>query len=107
VALPVIPKTNYAPDSAPQGNSYALAADGSLFSVMQVPATSRDNLYRLYPSATSWCQVPGTFPVLTPNSMISPLRVDGPDLLWMQINYHNNGEETSSMHDVAIAKLSC
>jgi hypothetical protein len=107
VALPLVPNMNYAPDSAPQGNSYALASDGSLFAVMQVPATPREDLYRLYPSATLWCRVPGAIPALTSNTTISPLRVDGPNLLWNQLNYPNSGKETSSMHDVSIAKLSC
>lgn len=107
VELPLVPNMNYAPDSAPQGNSFALASDGSLFAVMQVPATPRESLYRLYPAATSWCRVPGAIPALTSNTTISPLRVDGPNLLWSQINYANNGQETLSMHEVAIAKLSC
>jgi len=107
VALPLVPNMNYAPDSAPQGNSYALAGDGSLFAVMQVPATPREDLYRLYPSATSWCRVPGAIPALTSNITISPLRVDGPNLLWSQIDYSNNGKEKFSMHDVAIVKLIC
>jgi hypothetical protein len=107
VALPLVPNMNYAPDGAPQGNSFALASDGSLFGVMQVPATSREGLYRLYPSATSWCRVPGAIPALTLNTTITPLRVDGPDLLWSQLRYPNNGKETLSMHDVAIAKLIC
>jgi hypothetical protein len=107
VALPVVPNMNYAPDSAPLGNSFALASNGSLFAVMQVPATPREDLYRLYPSATSWCRVPGAIPALTRNATISPLRVDGNFLLWSQINYSNNGKETLSMRDVAIAKLIC
>jgi hypothetical protein len=107
IALPLVPNMNYAPDGAPLGNSFALATDGSLFAVMQVPATPREGLYRLYPSATSWCEVKGAIPALTSNITISPLRVDGPNLLWSQINYANNGKETLNMHDVAIASLSC
>jgi hypothetical protein len=107
VTLPLVPNMNYAPDSAPQGNSFALAADGSLFAVMQVPATPREDLYRLYPSATSWCRVPGAIPALNSNTTISPLRVSGPNLLWSQVSFANNGTETASIHDVAIAKLLC
>jgi hypothetical protein len=107
VALPLVPNMNYVPDGAPLGNSFALAANGSLFGVMQIPATSHEFLYRLYPSATSWCRVPGALPAHTSNITISPLRVDGPNLLWSQINFSNNGKETLSMHDVAIASLSC
>jgi hypothetical protein len=107
IALPLVPNMNYAPDGAPQENSFALAADGSLFAVMQVPATSRVGLYRLYPSATSWCEIPKVIPSPSGNTTISPLRVDGPDLLWNQINYLKNGNETANMHDVAITKLLC
>jgi hypothetical protein len=107
VELPLVPNMNYAPDGAPIGNSFALAPDGSLFAVMQTPATPREGLYRLYPSATSWCKVPGALPATTSNISISPLRVDGPDLLWSQLNYQDEANETFNLHDEAIASLTC
>lgn len=107
IALPPVPNVTYPPDGAPQENSFALATNGSLFAVMQVPSTTHADLFRLYPSATSWCQAPNVFPSSASTTTISPLRVDGPDLLWNQISYLSNGDETATLHDVAMTRLHC
>jgi hypothetical protein len=107
VALPQIPGVNYSPDSAPISNSLTLAPDGSLFAVVTTPSGMRQELFRLKSSATSWCQVPGVFGSTAATGTVSPLRADGPDLIWSQTIYPNSGSPTSSMHDVPLSSLSC
>jgi hypothetical protein len=97
--LPPIPGANYGLDSAPQANSLVLAPDGSMFASISTPAGSRQELYRLYPAATSWCRIPGVFGETSPD-LIRSLRVDAADLLW-------NQSSPSSMHSVPFSKLTC
>jgi hypothetical protein len=97
--LPSIPAENYGPDSVPRTNSMVFAPDGSLFASVTTPAGDRQQLYRLYPAATSWCQVPNVYGTTAPD-LIQPLRVDATDLLWSQ-------SSSSSMHIVPFAKLTC
>ena len=97
--LPRLPVANYGPDSAPLSNSMVLAPDGSLFASITTPAGDRQDLFRLYPAATSWCQVPGVFGDTSPDQ-IQSLRVDATDLLW-------NQSSPPSMHSVPFSKLAC
>jgi hypothetical protein len=97
--LPSIPAANYGPDSVPVTNSLVLAPNGSLFASITTPAGDRQELYRLYPSATSWCQIPGVFGATQPD-VIQSLRVDDTDLLWSQ-------SSPSSMHSDTLSKLTC
>jgi hypothetical protein len=97
--LPAIPSENYGPDSAPQTNSMVLAPDGSIFASITTPSGDRQDLYRLYPAAASWCRLPGVFGATTPYSLQS-LRVDATDLLWTQ-------SSPSRMHSVPFSKLTC
>jgi hypothetical protein len=97
--LPSIPAENYGPDSVPQTDSMVFAPDGSLFASVTTPAGDRQQLYRLYPAATSWCQVPNVYGTTAPD-LIQPLRVDATDLLWSQ-------SSSSSMRIVPFAKLTC
>jgi hypothetical protein len=97
--LPSIPAANYGPDSAPLTNSMVLAPDGSLFASITNSAGNRQDLYRLYPAATSWCQVPNVYGTTAPD-LIQPLRVDAADLLWSQ-------SSPSTLHIVPYAKLTC
>jgi hypothetical protein len=97
--LPSIAATSYGPDSVPQTNSMVFAPDGSLFASVTTAAGNRQELYRLYPGATSWCQIPNVFGTTAPD-LIQPLRVNVADLLWSQ-------SSPSSMHLVAYAKLAC
>ncbi len=94
--LPPIPGTNYVPDSVPQTNSMVLAPDGSMFASITTPARDRQELYRLYPGATSWCRIPGVFGTASPD-LIQSLRVDDTDLLW-------NQSSPSSIHSVPFSK---
>jgi hypothetical protein len=97
--LPPIPAENYGPDSAPLTNSMVLAPDGSMFASISTPAGDRQELYRLYPAATSWCRVPDVFGENSPD-LISSLRVDATDLLW-------NQSSPAAMHRVAFSRLTC
>ena len=97
--LPPIPVANYGPDSAPLTNSMVLAPDGSMFASISTPDGNRQDLYRLYPRAASWCLVPGAFSGASPDSLGS-LRVDTTDLLWNQAS-------PAGMHSVAFSKLTC
>jgi hypothetical protein len=97
--LPSIPAANYGPDSAPLTNSMVLAPNGSLFASITNAAGNRQGLWRLYPAATSWCQVPNVFATTAPDQ-IQALRVGADDLLWAQ-------SSPSSMHSVPYAKLTC
>jgi hypothetical protein len=97
--LPSIPAANYGLDSVPLTNSMVLAPDGSLFASITNSVGNRQELYRLYPAATSWCQTPNVYGTTAPD-LIQPLRVDATDLLWVQ-------SPPSSMHSVPYAKLTC
>jgi hypothetical protein len=97
--LPSIPAANYGPDSVPITNSLVLAPDGSLFASITTPGGDRQDLYRLYPAATSWCQIPGVFGKTQPDS-IQSLRVDATDLLWSQ-------SSPFSVHSEPFSKLTC
>lgn len=107
VALPLIPGTNYSPDRAPLGNSLLMAPDGSLFTAITTSSGQRQELFRLEPSATSWCRVPGVFGSTTASGTVGPLRANGLDLIWNQTIYPNSGSPTSSMHVVPLSSLSC
>jgi hypothetical protein len=107
VVLPLIPGTNYSPDSAPQSNSLLMAPDGSLFTALTTPSGQHQELFRLKPSATSWCRVPGVFGSTTTAGTVGPLRANGPDLIWNQTIYPNGARPTSSMHVVPLSSLSC
>jgi hypothetical protein len=98
-ALPSIPGTNYGPDSDPQTNSFVLAPDGSLFASISTLNNVHQELFRLYPGATSWCQVPGVFGSSQPDT-VNPLRVDAYDLLWSR-------DSLPGEHAVPFADLSC
>jgi hypothetical protein len=99
--IPPNPAANYGPDSAPMTNSLVLSPDGSLFASITTPAGDSQHLYRLYPGATSWCQIPDAFGAANPQRIeIGPLRVDATDLLWSQ-------SSPSSMHVESFSKLKC
>jgi hypothetical protein len=97
--LPPIAAANYGQDSVPTTNSLVLAPDGSLFASITTPAGDRQEMYRLYPAATLWCQIPNAFGVTAPD-LIGSLRVDATDLLWSQ-------SSPSSMHREPFSKLTC
>jgi hypothetical protein len=84
-SLPPIAAVNYGPDSPPITNSLVLAPDGSLFASISTNATPTQELYRLYPGATSWCEVPDALRAVTAGNM-GPLHVDATDLLWTQLS---------------------
>ncbi|MHB2029008.1 MAG: hypothetical protein ACYCPT_09350 [Acidimicrobiales bacterium] len=108
VALPVIAAANYGVDSEPTSNSLVLASDGSLFAVITTPSGRSQELFRLAPSATSWCLIPNAFGTTEAASgTVGPLRVSGANLLWSQTVYSSNGTSTSSMHSVTLSSLRC
>ena len=99
--LPSIAAANYGLDSTPMTNSLVLAPGGSLFASVTTPSGDRQDLFRLYPGATSWCQIPKAFGTADPQKIeIGPLRVDATDLLWSQ-------SSPSSMHVESFSKLTC
>ena len=107
VAVPRIAAADYNGQYTPLGNTLALAPDGSLFAVVSPASTQTEDLFRLYPGASKWCEVPKVFPGNFTSVSIGPLRVTNTDLVWSELAYPNNGAETSSMHDVSLASLSC
>jgi hypothetical protein len=98
-SLPPIAAANYGPDSTPNTNSLVLAPDGSLFASITTANNLSQELYRLYPSATSWCQVPRAFGSAAPDDM-QPLHVDSTDLLWSE-------SSPTSDHAVPYSSLTC
>jgi hypothetical protein len=109
VALPQIAAATYDGQFTPLDNTLLLAPDGSLFAVVQPASSQREDLYRLYPGSTSWCQVPNVFPGQYSNASIGPLRIAGTDLLWSKLVYPgaNGGSSASSEHDVPMTNLHC
>jgi len=105
-ALPLIPGTTAGPDFASFGSSLLLAPDGSLFASVSSPSGQHQELFRLNPAATSWCQVPKVFPAKAPSYTFSTLRVNRTDLLWSQTNA-SGAVSPSSMHTVAFSQLRC
>ena len=108
VALPAISAANYGPDSVPTSNSLLLAPDGSLFAAITTPSGLAQDLFRLAPSATSWCQVPHAFGrTIASSGSVGPLRVNGVNLMWNQTAYPSSGTSVSSMHVVPLSRLQC
>ncbi len=106
VALPPIPGTNYAPDSAPFANSLLFAPNGSLYAAVTTSSSPHQELFRLEPHATSWCQVPRVFETNGPSTFVSHLRVSQSDLLWSQTT-DANAKSISSVHVVPLSTLHC
>ncbi|MGB7652066.1 MAG: hypothetical protein WBL51_02170, partial [Acidimicrobiales bacterium] len=97
--LPTIPGANYGPDSEPRTNSLVLAPNGSLFASISTPNNEYQELFRLYPDAKNWCQIPHAFGSTPPDTM-EPIHVDAIDLLWSQSSpFH--------AHAVSYADLTC
>jgi len=108
VALPLISAANYGPDSVPTSNSLLLAPDGSLFTAITTPSGLAQELFRLAPSATSWCQVPHAFgATIASSGTVGPLRANGADLVWSQTVYPSSGASIASMHAVPLSSLRC
>jgi hypothetical protein len=107
VALPSIPGTNNATDGAPPGYSLLLAPDGSLFVTITTPSGQQRELYRLDPTATSWCRVPRVFGSTGPSTSVSPLRLSTSDLLWSESTYPSGANPSSTIHEVTFASLRC
>jgi len=106
--LPRIAEDNYGADSPSPTNSLVMAPDGSLFAVVTSPSGLSQSLYRLPPSATSWCEVPHVFGTsIAASGVIGPLRVNRTDLLWGQTPNSNAGATTMTMHLVKFADLEC
>ena len=108
IALPMITAANYGPDSVPSRNSLLLAPDGSLFAAITTPSGLDQELFRLKPLSTLWCQIPHAFgTTIASSGVVGPLRVDGTDLIWSQTIYPNSGNPTSSIHVVPLSSLRC
>lgn len=108
VALPAISAANYGPDSVPTSNSLLLAPDGSLFAAITTPSGLAQDLFRLAPSVTSWCEVPQAFgTTIASSGTVGPLRVNGANLMWSQTVYPSSGTSVSSMHVVPLSRLQC
>jgi hypothetical protein len=108
-ALPSIKAAHYGLDSVPIGKALVLAPDGSLFASVTTASGDRQELFRLSPSATSWCEIPHAFGTLiSVSGVVSPLRVSATDLLWSQTVSSNTGIVTStSRHAAALSTLAC
>ncbi|MGC1419863.1 MAG: hypothetical protein WA786_07080 [Acidimicrobiales bacterium] len=104
--LPSIKGFDYGADSVPQSNYLLMAPDGSLFATLTIPAGTRQELFRLQPGATSWCQVPNALHWVA-GATVTSMRVTPTDLVWSQSVYPSSGNPASSMHVVALARLHC
>ena len=104
IALPLIPNTNYGPDSIPTSNALLLAPDGSLFAAVTDASNQRQELFRLYPAAASWCQVPSAFANADASNSITLMRVNETDLMWLQTNREGT---STSRHVVPLTSLRC
>lgn len=106
--LPTIAAANYGPNSIPINNSLVLAPDGSVFAAITTASGINQELFRLKPYATSWCQIPHAFGATVASSgIVGPLQVNRADLIWSQTVYPNGGNATSSMHVKALSRLRC
>jgi hypothetical protein len=106
VALPAIPWSN--PTNGLQlGDSLLFAPDGSLFASLTTPSGQRQELFRLMPGATSWCQVPHVFPANENVGTVSALQVSQTDLLWSETSYVAHPNLAPSVHEVALSTLRC
>ena len=106
VSLPAFP-VNYGLDSIPSSNSLVLGANGALLESVTTPSGIGQQLWRLDPGATSWCQVPGVFGSPAAYRSIGPLRSSGSALMWAQVNFPANVPETSSTHVAQLSALRC
>jgi hypothetical protein len=104
--LPSIKGFGYGADSVPQSNYLLMAPDGSLFATQTIPAGTRQELFRLKPGATSWCQVPNALHWVV-GATVTSMRVTSTDLVWNQSVYPSSGNPTSSMHVASLASLRC
>jgi len=104
VVLPRVPGTDYGEDSIPTSNALLLAPDGSLFSVVTNASGMRQELFRLYPSATSWCHVTDAFGGSVAAVTVNLVRVDATQLIWSQST--PNGTSLSR-HVAALSDLRC
>lgn len=107
ISIPSIAAANYGPDSIPLGNSLLFTPDGSLFSMITSSSGLRQELFRLAPGATTWCQVPRIFGVSASSGTVGSLRARGIDLIWNQTIYPSTGTPPSSMHVVPLSSLHC
>ena len=107
ISIPSIAAANYGPDSIPLGNSLLFTPDGSLFSMITSSSGLRQELFRLAPGATTWCQVPRVFGVSASSGTVGSLRARGIDLIWNQTIYPSTGTPPSSMHVVPLSSLRC
>ena len=107
IALPV-KAVNYGPDSIPLGNSLVLTTDGSLFAVIATPSGRREELFRLAPRATKWCQVPGILGATVASAgNVSPLMTRGADLIWSQTRFSASGRASVTRHVEGLGTLRC
>jgi hypothetical protein len=107
IALPQISDANFGPGSIQLGNSLLLAPNGSLFTVATAPSGERQGLFRLEPGATKWCRVPKVLDVNASSDTVGSLRTGRTELMWLQTNYPNGGNPTSSIHVVSLSSLRC
>jgi hypothetical protein len=104
--LPSIKGFGYGADSVPQSNYLLMAPDGSLFATLTTPAGTRQELFRLTPGATSWCQVPHVLHWVV-GATVTTMRVTSTDLVWNESVYPSSGNPTSSMHAQSLSSLRC
>jgi hypothetical protein len=104
IVLPTVPGTNYGEDSIPTSNTLLLAPDGSLFSVVTNASGLRQELFRLYPSATSWCHVTRAFGGSVAAVTVDLVRVNATELLWTQSDTQGT---SSSRHVAPLTSLGC
>ncbi len=107
IQLPQFTAADFGPGSIQLGNSLLLAPNGSLFTVATAASGGRQGLFRLEPGATKWCPVPKVLDVNDSSETIGSLRTSQTDLIWIQTNYPNGGNSTSSIHVVPLSSLRC
>ena len=103
-SIPPIPgQTN----PLPLGDVLLLAPTGDLLAEVTSPSSTYDELFRLAPGSTSWCQVPNVFDATKGAWFVGSVRVDGRDLLWSQVRSTNGANPPSQLHVLALSKIKC
>ncbi len=108
VALPTNTSALYNSDYTPPTNSLVLAPGGAIFNSVTSRSGLTQVLYRLSPSATSWCVVPHVFgATLASSGSVGLLSVNRSELLWTQSLTSTSGHTTSTMHARKLSSLTC
>jgi len=88
------------------GDALLFAPTGELLAMVTAPSNTQQ-LFRLAPGATSWCQVPNVFDKTKGAWFVDSIRVDTHDLLWSQTRSTNSTTHPSQLHELSLSKITC